>query len=522
MLSSFSIPSLLLLGSGTLAATVSKKLTIGNAELSPDGFKRTGVTVNGQFPGPLITANVGDTFELTVADDLKDESLALVTSVHWHGFFQHGTNEMDGVATVNQCPIVPGKEFTYKFDVTDQAGTYWYHSHYSTQYCDGLRGPLVVYDPHDPHKHLYEVDNEETIITLSDWYHFASPQAPAIVYFNSTLINGKGRYIDPVGENLGHDLAVINVEYGTKYRMRLISMSCDPNFIFSIDNHDMTVIEADGSNVEPLKVDSIQIYAGQRYSFVLDANQKPDNYWIHALPQSSSNNPNATTFEHGLNSAILRYKGAHDEEPHAKDNATTPSRLPLVETNLHPLVPTPPPQVADKTIPLQISLNGSFFVNNHTYTPPETPVLLQILGGNKTAQSLVPEGSIYELEPNTVVDLIIPGGSLGGPHPMHLHGHQFWVLRSAGNSSLNLVDPVLRDVVSAGNSTDDEVTIRFKTDNAGPWILHCHIDWHLNNGLAVVMAENIDQAASSNPVPSSWDALCPAYDEFVAEHPNAY
>ena len=57
-------------------------------------------------------------------------------------------------------------------------------------------------------------------------------------------------------------------------------------------------------------------------------------------------------------------------------------------------------------------------------------------------------------------------------HPMHLHGHQFWVLRSAGNSSLNLVDPVLRDVVSAGNSTDDEVTIRFKTDNPGPWILH--------------------------------------------------
>ena len=74
-------------------------------------------------------------------------------------------------------------------------GTYWYHSHLSTQYCDGLRGPLVVYDPHDPQAHLYDVDNgengrsyaptsaykscryecpDQTVITLADWYHVAA------------------------------------------------------------------------------------------------------------------------------------------------------------------------------------------------------------------------------------------------------------------------------------------------------------------------------------------------------------
>ena len=69
------------------------------------------------------------------------------------------------------------------------AGTYWYHSHLKTQYCDGLRGPLVIYDPHDPFAHLYDVDDGKyivhrlvspfssstvpasTIITLADWYH---------------------------------------------------------------------------------------------------------------------------------------------------------------------------------------------------------------------------------------------------------------------------------------------------------------------------------------------------------------
>jgi hypothetical protein len=53
------------------------------------------------------------------------------------------------------------------------------------------------------------------------------------------------------------------------------------------------------------------------------------------------------------------------------------------------------------------------------------------------------------------------------------------VVRSAGNASYNFVDPIVRDVVSIGN-TGDNVTIRFVTDNPGPWFFHCHIDWHLS------------------------------------------
>ena len=73
-------------------------------------------------------------------------------------------------------------------------GTYWYHSHYEAQYCDGLRGALVIDDPDDPQKSLYDVDNGEkhylkrpiqwpkissdnTIITLADWYHVISTEA---------------------------------------------------------------------------------------------------------------------------------------------------------------------------------------------------------------------------------------------------------------------------------------------------------------------------------------------------------
>jgi len=95
------------------------------------------------------------------------------------------------------------------------------------------------------------------------------------------LINGKGRYS---GSSTDVDLAVVNVTQGKRsvtftfslglvsrteilrsvsYRFRLVSISCDPNFTFSIDSHNMTIIEVDGNNVEPLVVDSIQIFAGR-------------------------------------------------------------------------------------------------------------------------------------------------------------------------------------------------------------------------------------------------------------------
>jgi iron transport multicopper oxidase len=47
--------------------------------------------------------------------------------------------------------------------------------------------------------------------------------------------------------------------------MRLVSLSCDPNYTFSIDGHTMTIIEVDGVAHQPLAVDSIQIFAGRPF-----------------------------------------------------------------------------------------------------------------------------------------------------------------------------------------------------------------------------------------------------------------
>ncbi|TFK86664.1 multicopper oxidase [Polyporus arcularius HHB13444] len=482
-------------------------LPIVNKVIAPDGFTRDTVLAGGQFPGPLIVGNKGDNFRINVIDQLKNETLLTPTSIHWHGMFQHTTAWADGPAFVTQCPITSGDSFLYNFHVPGQAGTFWYHSHLATQYCDGLRGPLVIYDPQDPYKHLYDVDDESTIITIGDWYHLPAAQVPIPAVSDSTLINGLGRF--PGGPL--SPLAVINVVHGKRYRFRLINVACDPNYIFNIDGHEMTIIEADGQNTHPVTVDSLQIFVAQRYSFILEANQPVGNYWIRAKPSSAVQ----TGFENGINSAILRYHGAPNKEPAANQTASV---KPLNETSLHPLTSPaapgkPHPGGADVNLNLNLSFNGTeFFINGAPFIPPTIPVLLQILSGNVTAQSLLPPGSVYNLPLNSVIEVSIPGGVVNVMHPFHLHGHAFSVVRSAGSTAYNYVNPVRRDTVNIGLAGDN-VTIRFETDNPGPWFLHCHIDFHLVAGLAIVFAEDAPDVAAVNPVPESWKKLCPTYYE---------
>jgi iron transport multicopper oxidase len=162
-------------------------------------------------------------------------------------------------------------------------------------------------------------------------------------------------------------------------------------------------------------VDSIQIFAGQRYSFVLNANQPIRNYWIRA-------NPNAGTkgFVGGVNSAILRYLLAPNSDP---TTTQSPNSSPLLETNLHPLSNPgapglPAPGGADIALNFAITFNPTtlkFAINGATFSPPTAPVLLQILSGAHTAQDLLPAGSVYILPPNKVIEVSIPGGTVGSP-----------------------------------------------------------------------------------------------------------
>ncbi|KAG7443717.1 laccase [Guyanagaster necrorhizus] len=486
-------------------------LVISNGNVNPDGFERLAALANSQIDGTLIRGNKGDTFKINVVNRLNNNTILQSTSIHWHGLFQKGTGWADGPAFVDQCPIVKGDSFLYTFNPINQAGTFWYHSHLATQYCDGLRGPLVIYDPNDPHADLYDVDDDSTsILTLSDWYHTPAKQL-TFPTLDAVLINGMGRW----SGNPTHDLAVVNVTQGTRYRIRMVNIGCDAAYTVSIDSHLMTIIEADGVNLVPYTVDGIQIFAAQRYSFVLNANQPIGNYWIRANPSVGTQG-----FSGGINSAILRYNGANNVEP---DILNITSVLSMNETQMTPLEnPGAPgsPEIGGVDVALNLvfafTSAGTFTINGVQFIPPTTPVLLQILSGAENVNDILPEGSIYALPLNSTIEISMPGGVIGGGHPFHLHGHNFDVVRSAGSTVYNYVNPVRRDVVNIG-TTGDNVTIRFTTDNPGPWFLHCHIDWHLQAGFAIVFAEATERWNSTIHPTGQWDDLCPTYDATPSE-----
>ncbi|KAJ2913647.1 hypothetical protein MD484_g6746, partial [Candolleomyces efflorescens] len=351
------------------------------------------------------------------------------------------------------------------------------------------------------------LDNPTMLRSTSIHWHGLFQKAVS----DATLINGKGRSVN--GDKT-IPLSIVNVEADKKYRIRLVSLSCDPNYLFSIDNHKLLVIEADGQSTVPFEVDQIQIFAGQRYSFVLHANQDPGNYWVRARPNVGRNGL-ANTFTGGVNSAILRYAGIAPAEPTTAQPSTP---LLLKETDLHPLenkaAPgTPGRGAADVNLRFNMALGagGKFLINGTSYDPPSVPILLQIMSGARTPQDLLPAGSVYTLPRNKVVEVTFPGLNAAGPHPFHMHGHAFSVIRSAGSTADNYDDPVRRDVVNLG-ANSDEVTIRFTTDNPGPWFFHCHIEFHLTAGLAIVFAEDTESTSIENPVPEAWNQLCPIYD----------
>jgi len=443
------------------------------------------------------------------------------TSIHWHGLFQHRTNEADGPAFVSQCPIAPNNSFLYNIPLREQTGTFWYHSHLSTQYCDGLRGPLVIYDPEDPLKDMYDVDDESTIITLADWYHTLAPNATAqfisshtVPIPDSGLINGRGRFIG--GPEV--PFSVVNVRQGKRYRLRVINIGCRPFHTFSIDSHKLVIIEADGIEHEPLEVDQFDIYAAQRYSVVLTANQPVGNYWIRApltggAPASTGGNPN---LDPTLIKAVLRYAGAPNVDP--STNATANPVI-MNEADLHPLInPGAPGGDGPADVPLVLTIsqpNAPFFeINGQSFQSPSMPALLQILSGASQPTDFLPSENVIILPFNKTIEISIPGG---GAHPFHLHGHAFDVIRTALSNVTNFVNPPRRDVVAINGGN---TTFRFRTDNPGPWFLHCHIDWHLEVGLAVIMAEAPQEAVQgpdSQIISPAWNQLCPIYNALPAE-----
>jgi L-ascorbate oxidase len=231
-----------------------------------DGVERMVMSVNRIIPGPQIQVCQHDIVNVIVNNNLR---MGEGSTIHWHGILQNGTPHMDGVGMITQCAIHPHSSFEYKFKVPD-AGTHFWHSHIAIQRGDGAFGSLVVKSAADVNLNEYDYDLNEHVIILNDWYketiisrfafnqHGTTDNNRAI----SILINGKGAGMKK--NETETPRALFKVKHGYRYRFRIINagVSYCP-MIFTIDNHQMTVIAIDGKSVVPSTFDSIFLFAGK-------------------------------------------------------------------------------------------------------------------------------------------------------------------------------------------------------------------------------------------------------------------
>ncbi|KAJ5720790.1 multicopper oxidase [Penicillium malachiteum] len=478
--------------------------TISRAWKSPDGYNKSVILVNDQFPGPMIEANWGDMIEVTVTNNI--DSLDEGITLHWHGITQKKTPWHDGVPGVSQCPIAPqGGSFTYRFQA-DQYGTGWYHSHYSAQYDDGLYGPMVIYGPLQSE---ISYDYDLGPVMISDYYHisyyellelsFSKPPQSAGV--DNNLINGKGSYdcnaTSTPGDCLpGAGRAKFQFHSGKLHRLRLINTGSLANQKFSIDGHNMTVIANDYVPVKPYETNVVTLGAGQRTDIIVNATgSATDMVWMRSDIDMVCLEDTAT-FPTAL--AAIHYESANTRATPKTIGTTWESNNcrndPLNQTV--PYYPLKPPTAeTEQTVTISAGYNATGFVvmfmdGSSFRSDYNDPVLLDAKVGNL---SFPEERNVYNFGTNSSVRMIF-NNTYATAHPMHLHGHNFWVLAEGmgewDGQVVNPSNPLRRDThILQPGSTDEPsyLVLEWKQDNPGIWPLHCHMSIHSSAGMVILV-----------------------------------
>ena len=275
-------------------------LSIEKIAVNITGNPSIAKTVNGMLSGPTLRWKEGDTVTINVTNNLNED-----TSIHWHGIILPAS--MDGVPGFsNFNGIKPGETFTYKFSIL-QSGTYWYHSHSGFQEQEGVFGAIII----EPKiKDPYEYDREY-VISLSDW----SDEKPSSVYrklkLSASYYNFKqrtvGDFFDEVKEKgffeafserkmwnemkmTDRDISDVSgytytylmngenpatgfkalFKNGEKIRLRFINSAAMTFFDVRIPGLKMTVVAADGNNIQPVTIDEFRIGVAETYDVIVE------------------------------------------------------------------------------------------------------------------------------------------------------------------------------------------------------------------------------------------------------------
>ena len=573
------------------------------------GTPRKFIAVNGRIPGPTIIVKENQIVKVTVKNRLKFFNDLCKTTIHWHGMHQVNTEWMDGVGNITQRDIYCGKKFDYIFKATPP-GTHWYHSHSGTQRTEGLFGSLIVLEKTNFFSQtvvpqINRVSTELNIdiidmpsqhtLTLLDWYR--ENNKPAISGdYHSGLINGRGR----LTSSTVTPLSVFNVVNGMDYRFRVIGAQNHFAFRLSIQNHDLHVIATDGNGngtfITPITVDYLVVHSGERYDFIPKRTSQNTEFWIIAQKIDINNGMQMTNLTEDVPAvALLRYdtENAFDwtgletmtNQPTCTGNqckmlnclTDSINEICIPWTELRPLLPSEIDSLPDITnfitsnnpsVLFNFAFEGGMkrktaSVNALSFKIPNNPYLCQQYDtdkkGNHETLCTVDDRrecvNVHKIEPSKANGQVIIFTALtrGGDrfaHPIHLHGHSFYILdvgfdatsrypcerEREGDKSCRPVPTFQKKTVMGTYNTNGlikdnfilkdtvvvpgggYVVIAFQANNPGYWFLHCHIELHLSKGMALIVeshpyTEHTCPPEGINDANFMWDIA--AYKRFV-------
>ncbi|CAL8159618.1 unnamed protein product [Prunus armeniaca] len=244
--------------------------------LSPLGVPQQVILINGQFPGPNINSTTNNNIVLNVFNNLDEPFL-----VTWHGLQQRKNSWQDGTLGT-MCPIPPGTNYTYQFQVKDQIGSYMYYPatamHKAAGAFGGLRvnSRLLIPVP-------YADPEDEYTVLIGDWYTKSHTQLKKLLDSgrsmarpDGVLINGKSSKGD------GKDEPLFVMKPGKTYKYRICNVGLKNTLNFRIQGHSMKLVELEGSHTVQNTYDSMDVHLGQCFSVLVTADKDPKDYYMVA------------------------------------------------------------------------------------------------------------------------------------------------------------------------------------------------------------------------------------------------
>ncbi|CAL9779398.1 unnamed protein product, partial [Musa acuminata subsp. burmannicoides] len=237
---------------------------------SPLGVPQKVIAIAKQFPGPIMNITTNWNVVVNVLNSL-DEPVLLT----WDGI-QHRKNcWQDGVMGTN-CPIPPGWNWTFQFQVKDQIGSFFYFPSLGLQRATGGYGGITVNNREVIAVPFGKPDGDITLF-IGDWYiknhtdlRKALDDGKDLGMPDGVLMNGKGpyRYNTTLVPD-GIDYETINIEPGKTYRFRVHNVGISTSLNFRIQNHNLLLVETEGSYTVQQNYTNLDIHVGQSYSFLV-------------------------------------------------------------------------------------------------------------------------------------------------------------------------------------------------------------------------------------------------------------